>query len=489
MYYETKTIELLGEEGWELFCDLNGGQQYAEINCPKLAQMIKQQKRLLKLSHEPDKAKVVIHRKANLMYAFINMAEEVSFVEAEITLLGTEKTTGKPCTNWFRFIGRNRRFIKSQEWNLKEGVEYKEATIKYIKQSKENGLLQGGQVHMTLDQTGDIIKAHEVVDPIKKHPENGSIYVIYNRYSPSADYHYTQQRPKQTDPFNLWLPIKVNFCVDRACTPLKLTSSYAYLYPDNKIYSNTAGIRLSEASPGSHHLKPTSEEMVYTLSFDKEWGTTMSQTLMEGKEIFYLDAGATFTDKDGTSHDLSVRSVEKPHNINWGKDFETFCIYILWGCIEKDAIMITKDRGPIRAAEVRIMDEIQDLNGEYKRVTNIFTGQEEMLLFIRAEGQDKGIRVTSDHPIKTKEGWKQAINLNNGDLVLLEGGGYSAIEEIYMDPYNDQVFTFELNGSEGFFANGYGVGDLFKENGLREEEYKAQRLDPELEKELKRFLG
>ena len=89
----------------------------------------------------------------------------------------------------------------------------------------------------------------------------------------------------------------------------------------------------------------------------------------------------------------------------------------------------------------------------------------------------------------TRDGWKSAIDLREGDEIQTNMDGFIRIDEIYTQPYNDIVFSLELGTGEGFWANGYAVADIMVENVYKKRKREEEKLDPKVMTELQKLLG
>lgn len=108
----------------------------------------------------------------------------------------------------------------------------------------------------------------------------------------------------------------------------------------------------------------------------------------------------------------------------------------------------TRDRGSIPVCDVKSGDYVASAKGNYEKVSNIYTGNEEILKYIKAG--EKTIMMTMDHPVMTKEGWKQAGKLTGSEQICMDGELYSPVDEVYDEPYYDRVYSLELEDGEGF---------------------------------------
>jgi intein/homing endonuclease len=159
-------------------------------------------------------------------------------------------------------------------------------------------------------------------------------------------------------------------------------------------------------------------------------------------------------------------------------------LHILWGCIEKNALVWLENGRPERISNICPGDKVLSENGTYQRVISVSHGKESILKYIEVNGRQ--LKMTQDHPVMTKEGWKQAKQLNDDDQILCMDNQYHPIQEITDIPYYDQVYNLYLENDSGFFANDIYVGDARKQNKMQDREYMSQEVIDEMKQLLKR---
>ena len=138
------------------------------------------------------------------------------------------------------------------------------------------------------------------------------------------------------------------------------------------------------------------------------------------------------------------------------------------GCFPPGVIITTGDGSTFKRVEdVRAGDVLWNpvLKRGFKVVT-ISEGRERKdIVVVRAGGQT--LRMTTEHPVLTKEGMKQAIDLARGDTVVDSNGRDVLIDAITKDPATPGLsvlnFILERSGGEHdglLLADGLVVGDL-----------------------------
>ncbi|MBS7009170.1 Hint domain-containing protein [Anaerostipes sp.] len=341
----------------------------------------------------------------------------------------------------------------------------------------------------TLSSVGiDIIGKGKVVHPVSRSGKN-KIDIVYWRRDEGklADYFY-KEPDRVNNNFCVYLPIAMQFELDPGMQPAQNPevrgSVYIYSSRHSTVqFNNFSNIKMMPASqwddasmnrnPG--YDKPYPYPQVnekssggYVLIFPQYWNSFIEKDGTWGDDDFYLSLDIEFKCTDGSWYPLEMDSQLVPKKYEGGNTVEIPCMHLLWGCLEKTAEVQTKDRGWIQICDVKIGDCVASADGAYEKVINIYTGREEILKFISAGG--KTIKMTMDHPVMTKGGWKQARQVTESDQICMEEDRYCKVDEIYDEPYYDQVCSLELEHGEGFLANGFFVGDFGMQNSLAEPE-------------------
>lgn len=495
MLKQAKKVSLANEEGKKLIASFLGEREHAQREFPVLSEIAEHSAKRVLMADSPDErqedvAAVKIDPDKGEFWAYINTGEKPAYTVANITVFGKNKSSGEPYREVFFFGGISKQFVKSGRWKLREEILYEYADISYMYYSRVSGMLRAGRMEkLAMSNEVDIVQEHKLLDPTKQgfgRNAGNKIYVVYNRQSSNADYSYHQER-KPSDPFETMLPLGLQIWVDKAYTPLELTAdesstTYIHLSPANITYNNPNGLKLQAG-------EERDGKICYELTVDEKWNKAISQDKMEGEEPFLLDANIEFKDGSGKRHELMVLSTEEAHDPGYGRNFETLPIYILWGCIAKGSQVQLADGRQINIENIEYGDRICTVDKKVSEVINIYRGKEEMMRYIRVAGEKNGVLVTLDHPLMTRDGWKSAIDLREGDEIQTNMDGFIRIDEIYTQPYNDMVFSLELETGEGFWANGYAVADIMVENVYKKRKREEEKPDPKVMAELQKLIG
>ena len=140
-------------------------------------------------------------------------------------------------------------------------------------------------------------------------------------------------------------------------------------------------------------------------------------------------------------------------------------INIRWGCVAKDTMIHMADGSMKAICRINIGDRVKDQDGGAALVVNVLTGSEDGLVFIKTAA-GKELRATKGHPIKTARGFIRADSLNAADRIITDDGE-AGIKELFMAPYNDTVYSLELETPKAIICNGIIAGDYHMQNTLQ----------------------
>ncbi len=346
----------------------------------------------------------------------------------------------------------------------------------------------------------DIVGQGKILHPVSKTGQN-KINIVYNREDrkDTADYYYfgVNHSLFSNNICYILLPIAVQFELDKgfALADNPNISGDIYVYSDDHgvtHFNNWEEVRMIPASrwrndeTGCSILRkyPYISERFdsgYILALPQRWRSLMEKEGKKNDDFFYLSLDIQFACRDGKKYSLEIDSQLNPKPYSNGAKIEIPCFYILWGCIEKNAQVEVMERGRIPVSEVQVGEKVLTKDNTYETVCDILTGDEEILKYVKVNGQE--LMVTMDHPIMAKAGWMPAREFREGDLVLCEDGNFYPIQEIYDEPYYDKVYSLKLEHGEGFFANQIYVGDFKMQNSFKEEDIEiSQEILDELEK-------
>lgn len=330
----------------------------------------------------------------------------------------------------------------------------------------------------------DIIGNGKVIHPVSKFGRP-KIDIVYWRRDKAgtADYYY-KEPDRDGGNFCVYLPIAMQFELESNMTVAQnpKIKGNVFIYSSRHAtvqFNNFSEVKLMPASqwddatmnkrPGydKPYVYPAVNEKSsrgYVLIFPQPWKSHIEKDGVCGDDDFYLSLDIEFDCTDGNSYSLQMESQLVPKKYEEGNLVEIPSMHLLWGCLEKGTMIETRDRGSVPVCEAKIGDYVASARGIYEKVINIYTGNEEILKFIEAGG--KTVMMTMDHPVMTKEGWKQARQITGSDQICMDGELYSPVDEVYDKPYYDRVYSLELEHGEGFFANGFYVGDFRRQNSM-----------------------
>lgn len=354
-------------------------------------------------------------------------------------------------------------------------------------------VLTGKAAAEQIEEAGiDIIGKGKVLHPISRAGRN-KVDIIYWRDG-TADYCYDQYSYKlkdSQDRFLIHLPAAIYFELDQgfALAEEPNIGGSAFLYSKNHgivEFDNWAEARMVPASRWKKEGDKYPEigktfDSGYLFVLPQAWKRAIEKDGVSGNDDFYLSLEVGFTCRDGNRYSLEIDSRENPKAYSGGAEVEIPCMHLLWGCIEKDAELEVYGKGRIPVSQVQIGDKVLSGSQIYETVCDVVTGDEEILKYIRADGQE--LKVTMDHPVMTEDGFKPARELFEGERILFQDGAFYPVEEIYDEPYYDKVYSLNLEHGEGFFANRIFVGDFKRQNSFQKEEWEVpQEILAELEK-------
>jgi hypothetical protein len=160
---------------------------------------------------------------------------------------------------------------------------------------------------------------------------------------------------------------------------------------------------------------------------------------------------------------------------------------ILWGCLGKGTVVHTPD-GIRKITELQVGSRVLAADGEYHRVKNIITGTEENMVAVAIKGEPP-LLLSENHALDTQRGLVVARDLTAADSVRTQEGleHLSYLERV---PYNDSVYSLELDDSALIYANDIAVADYATKPQAppKPPESETASLDEELAHELDEWI-
>ncbi|MCM1121509.1 MAG: Hint domain-containing protein [Eubacterium sp.] len=371
------------------------------------------------------------------------------------------------------------------------------AEMRYVFQtSPQSPKIPYGKMETRCEEVGiDIVGEGKILHPVSRHGRD-KIDIVYGRTDKknTADYYYDGSYTLTSGDgrFYILLPAAVQFQLDTgfALSDHPDVSGEIYVFSNNhgvSHFDNWTKVQMIPASRWNNvdRVYPEIDERFpsgYLFVLPQEWKVPIAKKGISSDDDFYLSLDIRFTCRDGKRYSLEMDSRLNPRPYSRGAEIEIPCFHILWGCIEKNAQIEVQGKGRIPVAEVQVGEKVLAKDHAYEMVCDILTGDEEILKYVKVNGQE--LMVTMDHPVMTKAGWMPARELREGDPILCEDGNFYPIQEIYDEPYYDKVYSLNLEHGEGFFANQIYVGDFKMQNSFQKEEIEIPK---EILDELKKF--
>jgi hypothetical protein len=136
----------------------------------------------------------------------------------------------------------------------------------------------------------------------------------------------------------------------------------------------------------------------------------------------------------------------------------------VWGCLTADTAITLEDGSRKRAAEITIGERVRSGGGRVRVVEDVVTGveKEPCLRILSSDG--RSLLLTSQHPMITRAGVRQAGALEAGDVLLTEDGE-ATVTSVAPERYDGTVYNLKLSRHSDddddttHFAGGVLVGD------------------------------
>ncbi len=313
----------------------------------------------------------------------------------------------------------------------------------------------------------DMIESIDISDPLP-HKTHGKVTTIYynNRKGPGCDYYYDNVR-QQDNNVQIMLPFKGS---------VRFDPNYKPLYVDR---NNGFVLRIEEDESGSipfgragwDKVKIGVTDNTLSWEFPDDWSNFIykSQVKAANNVEFYCRMVIAYssplfgnsyipivvTSDDDAIESYSLKKIPKLR-------FE-------WGCFAKDTGIRMWDGSYKRIAEINAGERVMTASGT-ATVTEVIDGTEKELVVISTTG-GRTVRVSRDHPVLTDTGWRTAEDLTAADALRTESG-LESIEALYIEPYNDKVFSLRTDGDGTLIADGVFAGDLGRQNSAGPKEKK-----------------
>lgn len=148
------------------------------------------------------------------------------------------------------------------------------------------------------------------------------------------------------------------------------------------------------------------------------------------------------------------------------------CIMIMWGCVAENTRIKVKmnDKSMEKKIQEITAGDVVDLGTGTATVKEKWSGPSEKCIVIKAGG--RSLKMSKDHPVMTKEGWKRAEKLKETDEIMDEAKSFVRIDSMEVDAGEIQTYNLEympgdhplIAQEEYMIAEGFVVGNMKAQN-------------------------
>lgn len=155
--------------------------------------------------------------------------------------------------------------------------------------------------------------------------------------------------------------------------------------------------------------------------------------------------------------------------LNKDSDERLAYLVLMWGCLEENSEIIMEDGTLRKIKDISIGDRVRSADGSSREVKNIWTGTDAHCRKITCENGNS-VTASPNHPFPTADGWKQASELESGDMLLNAEGEPTRVVGVEEVSKTLGIVNLEFETPTVIVANGFQSGDLAIQNGERPEE-------------------
>ncbi|MEG0691818.1 MAG: Hint domain-containing protein [Oscillospiraceae bacterium] len=312
--------------------------------------------------------------------------------------------------------------------------------------------LNSYEEEIELCTNADLVKNISVEAPVSK--KNDNVVIVYQRTSqrPEWDYQYNYDAGTYVI---VMMPFKGD--IECANTIEKATLGKAYI----RYLTDGGCTYFKNISKIDWQIKDRKLEW----SFPEIWDSTFDRSKMgtNGRFAFYAElhlhikiAGVM------TMIPVYIQSGEKPGTRS-GLVYNMQYLNIQWGCFGKESKILMADGSLKRIDQIQIWESVRTSDGRASAISNIYMGYESEIIVIRTI-TGKTLKLTGDHPVMTERGLLRAEDLKASDQIQNEQQTFEALDWLYTEIYNDEVFNIDLEESGLIIADGLCVGDFRLQN-------------------------
>ncbi|MCR6545712.1 hypothetical protein NVS47_09355 [Dehalobacterium formicoaceticum] len=365
------------------------------------------------------------------------------------------------------------------------------STVTEVRESNGLAALQAKYVATTtytIDDVADIVQNYEVLAPVSKNPAHQQVKISYDRDVQLPDYDYNYHNGPVTDPqgkkhISVLLPVAIKVTVheDYHIDTLDYDSGYRlYLdYPKGGMCHCLVDIKdlqpkISSSGKGNNN--------VLTLNVPDNWKNMLDFDQLENAASTNLNIYGEFHivvqyNTKSLSLVVSLSMKSSPDAVEGPCDKKVLPIFMQWGCMHKDTLIMLEDASLKKVCEIALGDKVLSNDGFAYPVTNIVTGPEEKLYQITTD-RGKTVRLSSTHTVFLADGPLPAKDLRSGQTVLTVDGHEKILDLAIID-YRDQVYNLVFDQETAIYGDGFVIGDMQMQQTIRQPMLKERKRSPE----------
>lgn len=329
----------------------------------------------------------------------------------------------------------------------------------------------------TLQGNTNIIKSFTLNDPVIRpdhlnDPNHKEVKISYIREGSIPDYDYTNDDQPFVDGDHTRILVRVPFSVTVEAADkwwIKgMDESYGYRMWLKNMINGTVNF-YGDPDAIIQHKDAFDDQnrcIRMTFTFPQSWNNILDFSKVGYQAYTDVDFYSSFAVLMSGPYDLPVGISVKSD----GKDYDPLNIqsakiFIQWGCVARETKIAMADGTFKRADEVRIGDDVRDMNDAAVTVRKVLTGPEAKLY--RLSTDSYSVRVTPDHIMCTEHGLLRAIEVIPG-MRLHTVDGLQTVTETGWSDYGDTVYNFEFDTETVMIGSGFLMGDSMLQNRTKE---------------------
>lgn len=318
--------------------------------------------------------------------------------------------------------------------------------------------------------------------------------VLYDRehcVTSEIDYHYTNVLLPDKKSAKVMMPFEGSLCVNDIFEIVGINTSVEP--PQMCLILENGG-----TVPYGYNAKAFEKQLVIsengkkmTWKFNDDWNANLDLSHFNVKTVVNFSCQFTLDVQKRDQPQMRFQPIimiasARTTEMRGSGAIEIEPITIQWGCLAKGT-KITMADGSERAIEGICPQElVRTSDGGTTSVKEVISGREDQLVFLETFN-DCTLSLTKTHPVKTTRGIVRARELTAADIICT-ANGESKIKSIYMQDYNDKVYSLVLDTTAAIFCNGIVTGDFAMQNNLTLKTRATAERTP-LQIELSKLMG